>query len=814
MRLISLQLQNFRQHQKTELIFNSGVTGIIGANGAGKSTILEAIAWSLYGNQGGKESNAIRGNTDSLIWRMAPGKSSAIVKLTFAFGGEEYTISRMQSASKSQAEFSHNGKVIANASRTVNDTLTQILGMTQQEFFNSYFTGQKDLQFLGAIKGATDRERFIAKMLGYEHITTVQGATGKKNTIRDDFQEQKLKVAELKGKQADMDLLQANADQLLNNLNIFRQDLELCQQNLRNSLNEMLDLEPQLDAMTATKNHQVDLENQLKILETNCQHNQANYDRLLAEQKELIELNSELEQLRLELTDYDSLNAEYLLQEQASKHDAKRQILQVQLNDLMLENQNLSLSQDKFSDLEASWQLILNQIKALTDEINQTESQIHGAINERQQQQNYLGANLQTQQHLLANLLQQKATIETAGIHGECPTCQRPLEDEYDSVLSNFDRQKLHINDHIINYQNQLESFVLEDEMISQLRAQLKQTKQDLTTAQQHKADLQTKKSNKALIDQQVQGQQLKITKLQQEINAIPHNYDAARYAHLSEQLNLLRPKHLRFSVLESQGNKLDIISAQIVTISAKLNQELSAIQDIKTRLAAISFHEDSYQTIKQQLITLRESVNQAQKQEGELLKSIEYTADSHRLALQAITNAENDARALKLAQREMTLLNELDLSFSELRQYLTAQIRPQLSQNASVFLNQLTQGRYDTLEIDDKYNIILMDHGQPKPVISGGEEDVVNLALRLAVSQMITERTGKPFSLLILDEVFGSLDDDRKDNVLNLLNALETQFEQIFLITHVDSIKDSLNNIIRLSFDPKGQCTKVIYPD
>ena len=183
-------------------------------------------------------------------------------------------------------------------------------------------------------------------------------------------------------------------------------------------------------------------------------------------------------------------------------------------------------------------------------------------------------------------------------------------------------------------------------------------------------------------------------------------------------------------------------------------------------------------------------------------------------MALQAITNAENDARALKLAQREMTLLNELDLSFSELRQYLTAQIRPQLSQNASVFLNQLTQGRYDTLEIDDKYNIILMDHGQPKPVISGGEEDVVNLALRLAVSQMITERTGKPFSLLILDEVFGSLDDDRKDNVLNLLNALETQFEQIFLITHVDSIKDSLNNIIRLSFDPKGQCTKVIYPD
>ncbi|MBC7789918.1 MAG: AAA family ATPase, partial [Anaerolineae bacterium] len=49
MRLHSLRLENFRQHADTEIVFQSGLTGIIGPNGAGKSTILEGIAWAVYG---------------------------------------------------------------------------------------------------------------------------------------------------------------------------------------------------------------------------------------------------------------------------------------------------------------------------------------------------------------------------------------------------------------------------------------------------------------------------------------------------------------------------------------------------------------------------------------------------------------------------------------------------------------------------------------------------------------------------------------------------------------------------------------------
>ncbi len=92
-----------------------------------------------------------------------------------------------------------------------------------------------------------------------------------------------------------------------------------------------------------------------------------------------------------------------------------------------------------------------------------------------------------------------------------------------------------------------------------------------------------------------------------------------------------------------------------------------------------------------------------------------------------------------------------------------TPTLRPDLSDLASAFLRDLTNGRYTELELDEDYGATLLDDGDPKAVISGGEEDVANLALRLAISQMIAERAGQPLSLLVLDEIFGSLDEDRR---------------------------------------------------
>ena len=65
MRLNSLVLQNFRQHADTKIVFDTGLTGIIGPNGSGKTTMLEAIAWAIYGNA------AARGTRETIRFNRA-----------------------------------------------------------------------------------------------------------------------------------------------------------------------------------------------------------------------------------------------------------------------------------------------------------------------------------------------------------------------------------------------------------------------------------------------------------------------------------------------------------------------------------------------------------------------------------------------------------------------------------------------------------------------------------------------------------------------------------------------------------------------
>jgi DNA repair protein SbcC/Rad50 len=95
-----------------------------------------------------------------------------------------------------------------------------------------------------------------------------------------------------------------------------------------------------------------------------------------------------------------------------------------------------------------------------------------------------------------------------------------------------------------------------------------------------------------------------------------------------------------------------------------------------------------------------------------------------------------------------------------------------------------------------------VLEDGVPKPVISGGEEDLANLVLRLAISQMIAERAGQAFSLLILDEVFGSLDQSRRSNVVDLLRRLQDRFEQVILITHIEDVREGVDRVIHVRYD------------
>src|SRR2546427_815504 len=163
MRLHRLRLVNFRQYADCEIVVGPGITGIIGPNGSGKSTLLEAIAWAIYGNA------AARGDKDGIRNLRAKPRTSVRVELEFGLGAHEYRVVRGLHG----AELYQDGVVVANSLTEVTTGLERVLGMRHDEFFNTYFTGQKELAVMASL-GKTDRAAFLSRVLGYDRLRLAQ----------------------------------------------------------------------------------------------------------------------------------------------------------------------------------------------------------------------------------------------------------------------------------------------------------------------------------------------------------------------------------------------------------------------------------------------------------------------------------------------------------------------------------------------------------------------------------------------------------------------------------------------------------------
>jgi exonuclease SbcC len=253
---------------------------------------------------------------------------------------------------------------------------------------------------------------------------------------------------------------------------------------------------------------------------------------------------------------------------------------------------------------------------------------------------------------------------------------------------------------------------------------------------------------------------------------------------------------------LRAVAERSDEVVAELENARAAGERIAASIGDVRARLGALGYSEAAFREFRE-----AELAAEAERRQAEL--SLVRARAESAAAQEAVTSimrrrtdrAERE-RAATAAAGELALHQELDRALTDLRTELNSTLRPDLSYLASGFLRDLTGGRYTDLELDEDYTATLLDDGDPKAVISGGEEDVANLALRLAISQMIAERAGQPLSLLILDEIFGSLDEDRRTAVVDLLRSLADRFPQVILITHVDSVREGFDRVVRVGLD------------
>ena len=203
---------------------------------------------------------------------------------------------------------------------------------------------------------------------------------------------------------------------------------------------------------------------------------------------------------------------------------------------------------------------------------------------------------------------------------------------------------------------------------------------------------------------------------------------------------------------------------------------------------------------VLQEVTTGLQQARQAEREHREHLQKADRAAREAGYRLETLEKEETQlAELIEQATVKRQLKDELDLmynEFSEFDKFVAQHLSPRLSEMTSDIVADMTDGTYDRVEFDEDYGIEVFDGTGEKfalETFSGGERDAIALAARLALSRMVGSQAANPPGFLVLDEVFGSLDAERRERVLTLLGQHSHEyFRQMFIISHVDDVQQS----------------------
>jgi exonuclease SbcC len=800
MKLISLDLKNFRQHIDSTITFADGVTGIIGPNGAGKTTILEAIAWALYG------APAVRGTNDTIRSSAAQGGSKASVTLVFELSGQVYKVTRVLDGSgrSGQASLEVNGKPLRSGMSEVSDAITRILGMDYRAFFTSFFTGQKQLEFMAQLDGR-QRAAAISRMLGYDRLIKA----------RDQANEDR------KGLQREIEGLEkglANPEELKERRKEAEAKLAVAEDGLREAEAKFKlakGLVEQLKPLKETSEQKAkqhdELTRKIELAQADIKHLEAQQAQLSAEQQDLANKAKELESLQPDLERYEKAGKEYRELSELQKYESERQQLGGQISALERDIKSLELRAKQLADVDEQQtkaSILLNETESALSDLDEV---IRTHCDEMLAHEHSVRVRIEEYERHHREIEEKRACIAEAGAEGNCPLCERPLGDELGKVLGNFDAQMSDLTQKMAFLRSETKKQC--EAMESRLRAlevERKKLADQVEELKRRKTDIDALAVERDRIAGTLEEKKQQLADLRAKLVAIPTGFDLARFQELRKIGEELRPVRDRAVALRAALERLPLIEKQTREINAELDRKKSEVASAQETLGKIAFSPEEHIQIIQEFDHAMTNLNDIQleteRRRGEVaaakatLTEVKREEDAYNVKI------EN----LKAKRAEHLHLQVVSEALDRLRTELNDRIRPELEVIAGELLDAITDGRYNTLRINEDYRAVIKDEGEDKPVISGGEEDIVNLALRLAISQMIADRAGQPFSLLVLDEVFGSLDDTRRDNVIALLQNLKNRFEQIILITHIESIHDAVDNCLWVEFDERTKTSRL----
>ena len=290
----SIELENFKSHLNTKVDLDTGISIIMGENGAGKSSILESISFALFKEYTSKKMDKLINND----------KNKMQVNVEFISNGRTYRVLRRRkrnSTPESMLYVKDNDKfsLIQKGDAAVTDEIERIISLDKNLFLNAVYVRQGEIANL-ITKNPSEKKEMMGRLLG---VADLENSWKNMKFLIDDYKAQEIRI---KGKldnfkkvEGDLKDKEIKRDEL-NNL-LKEMDLELTEK--ENKLKKLRIIKEFFDK----KENDYDLINQkieheknmINGLITNKAELSKKSSEIIIKEKEIVKLEPEISKIKV-----------------------------------------------------------------------------------------------------------------------------------------------------------------------------------------------------------------------------------------------------------------------------------------------------------------------------------------------------------------------------------------------------------------------------------------------------------------------------------------------------------------------------------
>ncbi|MBM2809307.1 MAG: hypothetical protein HW416_66 [Chloroflexi bacterium] len=830
---LRLELRNFLSYgEDHEPLSLEGihVACLSGPNGNGKSALLDAMIWALWGEARGGDRAG-----DDLIRQ---GAHEMLVSLEFELDSVRYRVTRRRTkqGKLGRGELSLEsldggdwrtltGGSIAQTQNSINN----LLRMTHKTFTHASFIAQGAADAFMTLP-PRDRKQVLGEILDLQHYDDLS------QRARDLSRVARTEGIRLSGLIEGIDAQLAKRD-------VYLEELKSTESNATEATALKDRLEDERRGLLTEVEALAEAERQAVTKERQSRDAEDQVSRLRGQMEDLDRRILDADAVALRAPAIEQEHEEYQRSDEEDRELSSRFDAWSAARDSLAEAQT-AIHRERMS-IEARLESVTRQAReiegrlddpatldteierrgmelARLDEVNNDLNAVRSELEEANKRREVL---LEDGKRLHSNVEDVTKRIEMLGENQDCPLCGQPLGEEgLSAARARLAAEREQFEDQLRAARS---SYASEDTRVKAAQATIANRQAELVARSGVEQALGELTSRRARVDQD-RGHLADIRQEETELSRVLADEDFAsdvrgRLPALEERVRNVGydPEHHK-AVRDTRFRLREAPEAMQRLNQARTARENAAVDRVRIEASLAAAQTESASLAKERAEFARVAgdlprARAALDIKGQELQSAAKTqlAAKERLGRarqmvtwldqQEVERREFDAQRLA-ARQDTSAYDQLAEAFGRngIQEMIVEHALPEIEDSANDLLGRLTDGKM-RLQLNTQrasrtggpistLDVVVSDElgSRPYELFSGGEKFRISFAIRIALSQLLARRAGAPLQMLAIDEGFGSQDRDGCDRLVEAIKAIQDDFKRILVITHLDDMKDA----------------------